>query len=305
MKKFYLNNSLFFNRLRHLSFGLMAVMCLIFLPALCTPARSQNSTENNVEEVEGSAPIEITAQDTLEWDRENKTYTAMGNAVAKQEDTVLKAETLIADYKLDNQDKITIWRIRAKTGVSLSSSEGTAYGDQAHYIVSSGKAEMTGKNLKLVSPDQIITARDKFEYYSQDNKFIALGNVVAQRKKDTLKADKMIAYFKNGSGDKETLDKLEAIGNVVIITPDETLYGRAGDYDPDTKIAEIVGNVRIERGPNLLTGNRASVNLNTNISRVYGSKGADQKVKGLFFPQSDDNSDQNKTEDQSHNVDIN
>lgn len=236
-------------------------------------------------------PIEIEADDALEWDRENKSYTARGNASAVQGDTSVKAQTLIADYRDSEDGGTQIWRLTALSDVQLISPEGTAYGEKAVYLIDEGRAEMTGRNLRLKSPDQLITARDKFIYFTDENRFEAMGDVVVIRGEDTLRSDKVISFFKNNDEGQRVLDKLEAHGNVVIVTPEETLKGRVGTYDPDTEIAELVGNVSIERGPNLIQGNRATVNLQTNISRVFGAPKAGERVKGVFYPQNTNDDD--------------
>ena len=243
-------------------------------------------------------PIEIEADDALEWDRENQTYTAQGNASATQGDTSVHAETLIADYNKGEDDGIEIWRLTATTGVELRSPEGTAFGQKAVYLIEKGRAEMTGDNLKLVSPDQTITAEDNFLYFTNDNHFIANGNVVVTRADDILKADQVKATFKTGKTGNRELDQMEAHGNVRIITPEETLSGRVATYDPQTEIAELIGKVKIVRGPNILTGNRATVDLKTNVSRVYGAPKAGERVKGVFFPEED-----NQTKTPENNID--
>ncbi len=56
-----------------------------------------------------------------------------------------------------------------------------------------------------------------------------------------------------------------------------------------TNTAIITGNVKITRGQNVLTGERAEVDLNTNISRLFGSSIEDGqvggRVKGVFYPE--------------------
>lgn len=256
-------------------------------------AQSENVTSQATETIRDSEqPIEVAADDALEWDRENKKYTAQGNASAIQGDTSVHAETLVADYKENPQGRINIWRLTARTGVELRSPEGTVYGEKAVYMIEQGRAEVTGNNLKLVSPEQTITAKDNFLYFTNKNHFVANGDVIVKRDGDTLKADQITATFRNDKNGQRPLDQMEASGNVIIITPEETLSGRVATYDPQTEIAELVGNVKIIQGPNLLIGNRATVDLKTKISRIYGSPNAGERVKGLFFPGINDEKNQ-------------
>ena len=273
-------------------------------PGIYAFAQDNEAVKTTAQQTQKSSlPIEIEADDALEWDREGKTYTAQGNAVATQGTTQLKAETLIADYREADDGSTQIWRLTAITGVILISEEGTAYGDRAVYKIDEAVAEMTGNDLRMENPDQIMTANQKFEYFTNANRFEASGDVVVDRGEDKLNADKIITFFKNDENGERVLDKLEAQGNVIITTPEEILKGRVGVYDPNTQIAELLGNVSIEREQNILTGSRATVDLETNISRLFGSPAAGERVKGVFFPNSDSNNTQNTADKNKTNID--
>lgn len=238
----------------------------------------------------GSAPLEITADQTLEWHRLQHQYIARGNAVARQGDVSIAANTLTADYRDGNGSDFEIYRMTAEQNVHLSSRGNNAYGDHAIYEVDSGLAVMTGNNLRLTSPDQVVTARDRFEYHINSGRLNAIGNVRVDRAEDRIEADSMTAIFAGPPGQAQQLDRLEAHGNVVITTPTEVLRGERGHYDAATNRAEISGNVSISRGPNVLTGARAEVDLTTNVSRMFGSgDGQTGRVRGVFYPGSERN----------------
>lgn len=237
-------------------------------------------------------PIEITADGSLEWHRNDSSFIATKNALAKQGDVSLAAEKLTADYKDGNGSKFEIWRVRANESVRIQSRDTQAFGDQANYDISTGYAELTGDNLKLVSPDQTVTARDKFEYWTNEGRLVAIGDASLTRvnekgETNTLKADTLSAFMKDNAQGKRVLDRLEATGNVVIITPTETLSGQKGIYNASTNMAEITGNVQIKRGPNILEGTKADVNLTTNVSRMFGGGNAKTRVRGVFYPNSE------------------
>lgn len=268
-------------------------------PAETTPLQSQNedSSQPPVKAASPSStnanePIEITADGSLEWHRNDSSFIATKNALAKQGDVSLAAEKLIADYKDGNGSKFEIWRVRANESVRIQSRDTQAFGDQANYDISTGYAELTGNDLKLVSPDQTVTARDKFEYWTNEGRLVAIGDASLTRvnekgETNTLKADTLTAFMKDNAQGKRVLDRLEATGNVVIITPTETLSGQKGIYNASTNMAEITGNVQIKRGPNILEGTKADVNLTTNVSRMFGGGNAKTRVRGVFYPNSE------------------
>lgn len=238
-------------------------------------------------------PIEILADATLEWHRNDLKFIATKNASATQGDVSIHAQTLTADYHDDAGKKFDIWRVRADQDVQLKSKDTTAYGDKADYDIAKGYAEMTGNDLKMVAPDQTLTARDKFEYWVTDGKMIATGDATIVRKNEkgeinTLKADQIVAYLKTDANGKRVLDRMEAHNNVIITTPTEVLTGNQGTYNAGTNMAEINGNVKIQRGPNTLEGAKADLNLTTNISRMFGGSGSRGRVRGVFYPGSEE-----------------
>ncbi len=260
-----------------------------------TPAPAQVPAPVN----NSAKPIEITATKTVEWLRDQKQYIARENVIVTQGAMTLKSDLLTADYREGAASSMEIWQLTAAGSVQISDLDNTAYGDNAVYDVTKGVATLTGNNLRLVSPDQTVTAQDRMEYHSNERKALAIGKAKVVRLKDTLSADTLVAYFADGNaaapaakkpgsdtlpGTGGNLDRLEAIGNVVIKTPTETLYGNKAIYTASTNTAGLTGKVRIERDQNILEGDRAEVNLNTNISKLFGSEKEGSRVRGVFFP---------------------
>ena len=237
-------------------------------------------------------PLEITADESMEWHRNDFYFKANKNVKAIQGTTTLLSEVLIAKYRDGKDGGMKIHTIQAAGSVQIISADSKAYGDKAIYEVDKGYTIMTGDNLRLTSDDQNVTARDKFEYWVNKGKLVATGKAKAQRLGDTLEADKIIATFKETKQGKRELQTLEAIGNVVITTPDEVLTGNKAIYNSSTNIAELHDNVKIKRGPNIVEGKKAQVNLATNVSKIFGSTQQNGRVRGVFYPGSKDISGQ-------------
>jgi lipopolysaccharide export system protein LptA len=229
-------------------------------------------------------PVEIEADQALEWHREDKTYVARGNASAKQGNVTLLADTLTAHYKNNND----IYQVLANGNVRIESSGGTAYGEQGTYDVDNAKAILTGQGLKLVMPQETVTARDSLEYWQNEKMGLARGNAIAVKEDKRIKADVIKAYFaeKAGSNDLE-MDHMEAEGNVVITTPTDVVTGTRATYKRTTQIATVEGGVKITRDQNQLNGDRAEVDMKTGISKVFAGPAAGGKtgrVRALFYP---------------------
>jgi lipopolysaccharide export system protein LptA len=267
---------------------------LIFLCALVA------STSAFAQQKNSGQPIEITASKTVEWLRNEKQYVARENVIVTQGNMQILSDLLTADYRDGATSSMEIFQITAEGNVQIKDVKNTAYGDKGVYDVTNGVAVLTGQNLRLVSPDQTVTAKDRMEYHSNDRMAKAIGNARVVRAKDTLTANTITAYFKDQSAPTATttatakpanaavgggsLDRLEAEGNVVITTPTEVLRGSKAVYKADSNIAEVTGKVKIERGQNVMEGARAEVNLNTNVSKMFGSTKEGGRVRGVFFP---------------------
>jgi lipopolysaccharide export system protein LptA len=263
---------------------LLALLCLWPLPL---------QAQNIGLSTGSKEPLEITADGTLEWSRDEKTFVARQNALAKQGDSSIKADILTADYREQKAGGgMQIHRVTAEGEVVIQSNQSQASGDRAVYDLDQGLATMTGDDLQLTSPDQTVTAQDQFEYWVAEGRLNALGKAKVVRPKpeggnDTLEADKISAVMKDNAKGARTLHSLEAIGNVVITSPTEKITGAYGIYRADSNRAEITGGVKIVRGPNILQGDRAEVDLNTNTSKIFGGAGASGRVKGVFYPDSE------------------
>lgn len=237
---------------------------------------------------DGGKPLEISADESLEWHRNDLYFLARKNVRATQGETELRSALLKAKYREGAGGGVDIHTIQADGDVRVLSAQSKVFGDRAVYDVDQGYAIMTGKALKLVSPDQTVTAREKFEYWTADGRLEAHGDAKAVREGDTIESDKMIAVFEEDKKTgKRVLKSLEALGHVVITTPDEILTGNRAVYSARTNVAELMEGVVIVRGPNKLQGSRAEVNLNTNVSKIFsGDQDTGGRVRAVFYPES-------------------
>lgn len=254
-----------------------ALLCLSF-PAPAVVAGVPGKGAN--------APVEITAQHSLEWDRKAKTYTARKDALAKQGDFSIAADVLTAHYR-DEKSASDIAELVAQGGVVIRSPPYTAYGGHAVYDVKTGNAKLTGDGLRIETPSEKLTAQDSIEFFGRDNRLVATGCATAVRATDTLAASTLSAIFAEDAQGRLALKKMNAQGNVVIKTLRETVHGDRGEYDAVTQKAVLTGKVRIYQGENRLEGTRAEVDLRTGLSQLFAPEGGG-RVKGVFYPKSGD-----------------
>jgi lipopolysaccharide export system protein LptA len=111
------------------------------------------------------------------------------------------ADTLIAHYReakgaaSNTGGNTEIYRVEAEGHVTLLRDSQTVTGDRADYDVDQGIAIVTGKNLKMTTTTDVITARDSLEWYDQKQIGVARGNAVAIRNGKTIKGDVLTAYM--------------------------------------------------------------------------------------------------------------
>lgn len=265
------------------SFYRTLMSCLVFA-FVSIPANAQENTSQD--------PVEISADQSLEWLQNQKQYVANGNVEVKQGDVTVRAEKIIADYKEGESDEnggTEIWQVTAQENVIIQNLDTTAIGDEGIYNLETGLATLTGSNLKLTTPEQTITAAKEMQYNTINGTAKAIGDAVITQAENTLRAPTITANFEKDQNGKEVLKTAKAEGGVTITTPDEVLTGSTATYNAKNNTATVIGNVKITRGPNVLEGARGEVNLTTNVSKMFGSEKKGGRVRAVFFPGSEGN----------------
>src|SRR5262249_38116027 len=144
--------------------------------------------------------------------------------------------------------------------VKIRTDRSTSYGDYAKYEESSRLLVLTGKNLKVETEKQTVTARDQLEYWRDRDVVVAKGAVVIVREDTPIHSDKAIGYFRDNNntadnGDSGSdLSQLDAEGHVRVDRKDQTSFSDKLAYNPDTEIAVLTGNVIIHNKENTYTG---------------------------------------------------
>lgn len=234
-------------------------------------------------------PLEITADQQLEWNQQDRTYIARGNAKAVQGEFSVTADTLTAHYAEDGQSAQNkggagnIIELTAAGNVVLRSSHDHATAATAQYDLVKDVIELNGARPKLY------------------------------RGNDMLEADQVTVTLKN-----RDFDHADATGNVIITKgaaqgdaqgdkradaarpqPKQDQSGKAplqravadhAHYDGGTEIVTLTGKVKLWQGESWVEGSEAILNLHekTNILKAGAgdNNGAQRvgRVKGIFYP---------------------
>lgn len=141
----------------------------------------------------------------------------------------------------------------------------------------------SGPTLDSDAPIEI--ASDNLEVLQDQSKAIFSGNVIAKQGTTTMKSSSMTVYYaSSGEGESagQGINRIEASGNVVFVTPQETAQGDKATYNVATKTIDLVGNVVLTREENILKG--SALNYNMQTKRSVLSAGNTGRVRGLFVP---------------------
>ena len=235
----------------------------------------------------GDLPLEINAEEGIEWRRNEQLYIARGNAEAIRGELTLYADVMTAHYGKTGAGGTDIDRIDVEGNVRIVSPSATIYGDRGAYDVANGVLVLVGDNLRLVAGNDIITARDSLEYWEVKKLAVARGDAVAVREDKRIQADVLSAHFAPDAEDNLVLTRIDAFGNVRIATATDFARGDRGVYYVDREFATLSGAVRITREENQMNGEYAEIDMKTGISRMLaGAPGTKTtaRVQGLLVP---------------------
>ena len=227
-------------------------------------------------------PIQVDADQGIEWRRDDNVYVARGNARASRGGVTVRGDTLTARYREKDQGGSEIYQLEAQGNVRITSANETIDADRAVYDADQGVLVMTGRNLKLTTRQDVITARDSLEYWEKRQLAVARGDAEAVREKKRIRADVLSAQLAEGANKEMKLRRVDAFGNVDVRTDQEVAKGEKGVYQIEQGTATLIGNVRITRGQNQLNGEVAEVNLNTGVSRLLS--GPQNRTRALMVP---------------------
>jgi lipopolysaccharide export system protein LptA len=220
-----------------------------------------------------------------------------------------------------------VYRVDAAGKVTITSNGETATGAAAVYDFDRKVLVMQGDLVTLTTNDAVVTAHKAIQYWSEENVAVAQGDALAVDSDASLgrriKADTLTAFFRDAPdakppakttnakapAAKKSADPLPSAkgrdliymqgqGNVVLTTKTEIVHGDHANYNLDTGMATVDGNVKMTRENNQLNGGYAVVNVKGGRSIVYtnaaqakgaGAGPAPVRVSALLSPNTDPN----------------
>ncbi|MEO7601972.1 MAG: LptA/OstA family protein [Sphingomicrobium sp.] len=128
---------------------------------------------------------------------------------------------------------------------------------------------------------------DRIEVQDRADRAIFAGNVHVRQAELTLDTARLTIAYSGGAGEGGVqIRRLDAAGGVIVTSPSEKARGDFGVYDLDRKLITLIGNVRLVRGSNLVSGARLVIDLNSGRAVIDGGPpGVNQsggRVTGRF-----------------------
>jgi len=245
----------------------------------------------NLASGDSDKPIEIFADDGIEWQRNNEILIARGNARAVRSGVAVNADTLRAYYGEEAGGGTKLSRLDAAGRVKIASDAETITGDTAVYDMEKAILLVKGNDVRLVTDGDEVRANRQMEYWETRQMAVARGNAIAIREGKRIQAETLVAFLRQNKAGKSEVFRVQAFDNVVIKTKQDTVQADKGVYNVESGIATLTGNVRINRCDNQFAGDRAEINLNTGVSKLLtgpGGQSAGQpgspRVRGLLVP---------------------
>lgn len=231
-------------------------------------------------------PIDVYAENGIEWQQDNSLFIARGDARAVRGQVEVLSDELRAYYREGTTGQSEIWRLDAVGNVRIVSNTETAYGNRAIYNADQQVLVIDGEKPRLESGKDILTATQQLEYWEAKRFAVARGNAIATREKKQVHADVLVAHFNQDARGKSQVYRIDAYDNVRVKTETETAVGDRGVYNVNTGVAVLTGNVTMVRENNTLNGCRAEVNLNSGVSKLFAcpNQQGSNRVRGTFIP---------------------
>ena len=241
----------------------------------------------------GNKPLQINADQGIEWRRDDRVYLARGNARVVSGDVTVRAQVMRAFYRQGAEGNNDVFRVEAEGNVRIDAPGESAYGDTAVYYLDEGVAVLKGEDLRLVTESETIVAEDSLEYWEDVDGHpvaVARGQAVATREGDRVEAEVLTASLAPGGGSATQVTQIDASGGVVITQAggEKKAESKRAVYYVAERVATLHCDVWITQGENRLNGQYAEFNLKTGVSRITPDAsgcGGDSQVRGVFQPE--------------------
>lgn len=141
-------------------------------------------------------------------------------------------------------------------------------------------------------------ASNRLDAYNEKRLVIFSGDAVATQGDKTIKADRLLVYYKKDEQRPKTsaaknveqsgdLERIEAKGKVTVIQGERVVTGNEAVYSQEAQKITMTGNAVMREGKNVVRGETIVVYLNENRGVVEGNA-ENKRVKATIYPKSEE-----------------
>ena len=105
----------------------------------------------------------------------------------------------------------------------MVSSSSTGYAERGEYDAAQQLLVLSGGDLRMDSKGDILTARERIEYWSGDSAIVAYGDATLVRQDTHITGEQTTLYFADDGTGGEELSQVEATGKVKVINGTQTI----------------------------------------------------------------------------------
>ena len=172
------------------------------------------------------------------------------------------------------------WRLFLLTVVSL-------------FLIPVSVAAQAPKKIKMDKNQPIQIESDRLDAYQEKKLVIFSGHAVATQGDKTIKADRLLIYYKDqpvtpekrnrtDMGTAGDFEKLEAQGQVVITQTNRVVTGDQAIFYQDSQKIVTTGNAVMREGKNMVKGEKIIVFLDEDRGLIEGSE--HKRVTATIYP---------------------
>lgn len=167
------------------------------------------------------------------------------------------------------------------------------------HLSSAGYARSAETGFQHDADQSIEVESDSLEIVKDEETAVFRGNVTATQGSLGLRADILTVKYQPSEQSTDTgspFSRIDATGNVVLTSQDETATGDWAVYEVDGKTITLGGTVVLTRGGNIIKGQRLIIDLVTGRSIMdggdiaVGAGAGRQRVRAVFMPEKKDGS---------------
>ena len=235
------------------------------------------NSQQIVNQKQNGEPVEIYAEQGIEWHKNDNKYLAIGNAIAKSGKMSVNSDRIEAFYEESDNSGMDIKLVKAHRNVVVTDENLKIVGGKlAEYNLRKDYFSIFGKNLILTSQENKLESNNKMEYWRTKGVAIASGKAKAQKGNEfKIEAEKLVWYL-NENDKKIDVKKIFGFENVSIYTNNEVAFSDKALYNKESGICKLFGNVKLQKGDSFLTGDYAEVDLNKGISKLLPAPNFDK-----------------------------